>query len=207
MRRMFVVFLLIAAVPLTADIAPCPWMRSGNIFFDWRGETSGCTSLQPQECYYGEVITFTARSFNYQFSCGPHTFDWNFGDGTIATGPAAQHVYASAAVYNVTLTVANHKQALTVQDDVVLAIVERWPLVYQRVEARTYQFSVYGVGAGDWIWDFGDGIVVSGPGTEQTHSYATGGDYDVHVTSKGRPDLTYLIRVSVPYPRRRSAGR
>ncbi len=48
----------------------------------------------------GNNVTFDS---NVTGGLGPYTYDWSFGDGTNATGPAVAHIFARAGAFNVTL--------------------------------------------------------------------------------------------------------
>src|SRR5207244_4397161 len=51
-------------------------------------------------------VSFAAAGIGYNFSCGTHTFDWDFGDGSPhGSGPTPSHTYASAGSWPVILTV------------------------------------------------------------------------------------------------------
>ena len=45
-------------------------------------------------------------------------YDWNFGDGTSATGASVAHTYASAGAYTVTLTQTGQAQLAAIQRDI-----------------------------------------------------------------------------------------
>lgn len=208
MRRLVLVLLLIAAVPVAA-VTPCPTLHPNiNVFIGWQGETSGCSLSNATPCIPYEVISFYAGTFGYSFDCAVHSFQWSFGEGTTATSRVVQHVYAGSGVYNVRLTITNHQGSMTLQNDLRVAYIdEPWPFFAERLRnSRVYRFTIAAAaGEGDWVWDFGDGTVVTGPERERTHGYKTGGNFEIRLTSVGRPDLVYHSAVSVPYPRRRSS--
>ena len=56
----------------------------------------------------GETITFNA-SGSYDPDGNITNYEWDFGDGTNATGMIVNHTYANAGVYTVTLTVTDNK--------------------------------------------------------------------------------------------------
>lgn len=113
--------------PVTVTVASsCPTMTSSNVFFNYSGSQSGCSSLYiapltPPPCQPAEAVTFTASSSGYPFSCASHTFDWNFGDGTTASGQSVAHSFAAQGTYTVSLTMANGSQTFTVSKAITVA--------------------------------------------------------------------------------------
>ena len=93
----------------------CPAMTAGaNVFFTFIGTLSGCTAASEWVCFPGEVMLFNASSFGYRFNCSPHTFRWNFGDGTVDSGASVSKVFVAHGLYNVSLTITNERQSVVV---------------------------------------------------------------------------------------------
>jgi PKD repeat protein len=63
----------------------------------------------PTEAQVGQPVVFSAR--NSGVAPGSHltTFEWTFGDGTIAKGVDVTHIYTNPGDYEVTLTVTDDK--------------------------------------------------------------------------------------------------
>jgi PKD repeat protein/uncharacterized protein YraI len=63
----------------------------------------------PTEAQVGQPVVFSAQ--NSSVAPGSHltTFDWTFGDGTIAKGVDVIHIYTNPGDYEVTLTVTDDK--------------------------------------------------------------------------------------------------
>jgi PKD repeat protein len=63
----------------------------------------------PTEAQVGQPVVFSAR--NSSVAPGSHltTFEWTFGDGTIAKGVDVTHIYTNPGDYQVTLTVTDDK--------------------------------------------------------------------------------------------------
>jgi len=101
--------------------APCPAMTQSNIFIGYQGTASGCSPFVGGPCQVAEQIDFVAQSFQYDFSCALHTFAWNFGDGTTATGKTPVHTYAAPGTYAVTITISNGSQTFTTSAVVTVA--------------------------------------------------------------------------------------
>jgi PKD repeat protein len=48
------------------------------------------------------------------------SYTWDFGDGSTATGPVVNHVYASTGTYTVTVTAVNPVSSVQVETIVVV---------------------------------------------------------------------------------------
>ena len=67
------------------------------------GTIEGLRAVTHDQVYLGETSIFAAR-----VTSGTHiTYDWDFGDGNIASGGVASHTYNSPGVYQVVLTATN----------------------------------------------------------------------------------------------------
>ncbi len=63
----------------------------------------------PTQAQVGQPVTFSAR--NSSVATGSHltTFEWTFGDGTVATGVDVSHIYTNPGDFQVTLKVTDDK--------------------------------------------------------------------------------------------------
>lgn len=97
------------AVPIGTFVPPpCAPLRPENVYFDWYGSTSGCSSANSQNCATGETIQFSARSYFYNFECQPHIFLWSFGDSSPdVSGQNRTHAFQYPGDYVVKLRVTN----------------------------------------------------------------------------------------------------
>lgn len=90
----------------------CPTMfPDANVYIRWTGTASQCFSADTA-CTAGETINFLSATLGYDFSCAPHTFAWDFGDGAKSTDPNPAHVFAKDGAYHVTLHVSNAGQSV-----------------------------------------------------------------------------------------------
>jgi len=119
-------------------------------------------------------------------------WQWDFGDGALATTQNPQHVYTQGGVYTVTLKVSDTNQcdnvlsqSLTINE---LPVVDFTPSV-PACDGDPVIFTDYSVSPGgsiiEWLWDFGDGntIVVNYPDVpDVSHQYTSGGSYNVSLT-------------------------
>ncbi|MDJ0807552.1 MAG: PKD domain-containing protein [Gammaproteobacteria bacterium] len=127
------------------------------------------------------------------------SYAWDFGDGTTGSGVSPSHTYASAGTYNVTLTVTDN-DGLT-DSAATTATIDPPPAAPTADAGGPYTgtagvaLTFDGSGSTDsdgnivsYAWDFGDGNT----STEMspTHTYATGGLYNVTLTVTDNDDLT-----------------
>jgi large repetitive protein len=118
------------------------------------------------------------------------SYAWNFGDGSLATGPTASHTYLQGGSYNVSLTVTDNQGATntTSQGVSVVAPPPNQPPVAAFTSSSTYLAASFdGTTSSDpdgtvasWAWNFGDGS--TGTGSTASHTYAAAGTYQVTLT-------------------------
>jgi len=110
------------------------------------------------------------------------TFD--FGDGSSSTAKVAPHVYASAGVYTVTLTVSGNGKTSSVSQQIHVSGPLAASFVYSPSNPTvndTLTFSDQSAGAPSaWLWNFGDNTT----STQQNPSkkYNAAGNYSVSLT-------------------------
>ncbi len=196
MRFLLPALLGLASLVAIADEPPppaaCPAMNATNIYI-------ASTCLIPgSRCQTGASQQFLAAAFQYDFNCAPHTFLWNFGDGSPAiAGQAVSHSYAAAGNYTVLLTVTNAAQTYSTAAAIVIAGTGCPSMTTSNVALTSdcssacpagvpLTFSVAGTGydfscgTHAFTWNFGDGSSLL---TAQTvsHTYAAPGAYPVTV--------------------------
>ena len=115
------------------------------------------------------------------------SYMWSFGDGNSATGALADHIYATAGTYTVSLTVEDDSglsNTVSRQINVSDSSNPEAPnaiFTYEQTDALTIGFD--GSGSTDngsivsYFWQFGDGSF--GVGETVSHTYATPGTYTV----------------------------
>jgi len=157
----------------------------------------------------GDTYMTTTEGYCIQFDASmidpgtddTHTIEWDFGDGTTATGSLDPcHTYGDNGVYNVTLTVTDDDGG--VGSGLMVVVVENvaprvWLYWDQMVdEGEEVEFSGYfsDPDCDDWyvlVWDFGDGTVITSTGYSQTyygyvsdivHAYVDDGEFTVTLT-------------------------
>ena len=119
------------------------------------------------------------------------SYEWQFGDGTVATGTIVSHTYLQAGQYNLTLLLTDSKGGetrVTVSVDVAVTTppIADFSMVLKpdRRVARAADLLTFQDESSDadseivsWIWNFGDGDEATGG--HASHTYANYGDYIV----------------------------
>lgn len=214
MRKLIALLLPLFAASVQAMPPPCFNMIPGvNVYIYSLGQTSGCAPWMRIPCEVGETLSFAARAFGAEFGC-PHTFVWNFGDGSTAQGREAMHAFNGSGTYAVTVTITNaYNQTVAVTQEIVVVGRPGPPFIAfplasggTRVQGG-FRFEIIdAAGGGEWIWHFGDGTTARGIARTQTHVYAKPGTYVVTLSSTERlSTYTHTVHVPEPPPRRRSA--
>lgn len=150
--------------------------------------------------------------FNATSSTGSITsFQWNFGDGSTATGSLASHTYTNAGTYAAKLTVTNSTgQASTTTISVAADAPIDQPLPPTAVISSTtaagpaplaVNFDASGSKAAgnatiaSYLWNFGDGSLTTG--VTASHSFTTAGTYNTTLTVIDSNGLTSSISTPV----------
>ncbi|RLE28770.1 hypothetical protein DRJ54_05925 [Candidatus Acetothermia bacterium] len=168
-------------------------------------------SYSPASPMVGQWIQFDASASSD--SDGSITsYQWDFGDGTSATGVRVNKRYGAAGTYTVTLTVRDDRGATDTETKTVSVGTANQPPV-----AR-FSYSPTNPDPGDvvgfdgsassdsdgsiisWEWDFGDGT--SGTGVTVNHAFPAEGSYTVTLTVRdddGATDsVSKTIQVGTP---------
>lgn len=140
------------------------------------------------------------------------SYQWNFGDGTTASGTGAttSHLYGVAAAYQPTLTVTDDRGLSVTSAPMTLTVVAATNPVASFVVSPTPV--VHGVVANfngtassvppgrqlqTWRWDFGDGTSATTNGPTTTHTFAVAGTYTVVLTVTDDIARTATVTVNV----------
>ncbi len=139
------------------------------------------------------------------------TYDWDFGDGSTASGVTVDHTYTSADEYTVKLTVIDDDGA-TNSATVNISVS---PTTNQSPTARFttdstsgpapfhVNFEAFGSSDPDgtiesYEWDLGDGSTSSG--VTLTHTYSDPGNYSVRLTVTDNNGATGSATKTLPLP-------
>lgn len=136
----------------------------------------------------GKAVAFSATSTDPAGLA--LSYQWDFGDGSAASGASASHTYASGGSYTVRVTATN---SASVAATATTALKVLFPPTAPTVSASLA--SVYtgqvvtftgaatdpNGGAVTYLWDFGDGSTLGGASV--AHSYAAAGSYTVTLTA------------------------
>lgn len=161
-------------------------------------------SINPNPALSGQTVQFTDTTLN-----SPTAWNWSFGDGSSATVKNPTHVYATAAVFTVRLTVSNAAGTSSTTNTVtVTAAAASSP-----VAAFTFSPNPPAAGQGvqftdassnsptAWSWTFGDGS--SSSSKNPAHAWAAAGTYSVKLTAtnasgSGSTTLSVTVKAAGP---------
>jgi PKD repeat protein len=144
-------------------------------------------------------------------SNSPTRWNWNFGDGTSSTEQHPEHIYTIPGKYTVSLSAINSAGSTMKTRAKYITVKQISPPTANFAGKPTYGKSPLTVVFNDtstglpnrWVWDFGDGTVV----TDQhpVHTYATAGKYTVSLKASNAGGSTTKTRsryitVSGPTP-------
>ena len=147
----------------------------------------------------GQTVSFTGSASG---GTAPYNYAWNFGDSSTGSGSSASHVYQTAGVYTVVLTVtdvAGHVASATNTVTVTLPLSASFTYSPSNPAPLTnIQFTATATGGTapyNYSWDFGDGTTDTGAAA--THSYLLPGTYTVTLTVVDANGLTTTAATTV----------
>ncbi|SEO66465.1 PKD repeat-containing protein [Halorientalis persicus] len=180
---------------------------SNSVSITVQGDDSLIASAagSPGEVMTGDTVTFDGSDSSA--SNGTITsYEWDFGDGTTATGQQVTHTYDTAGEYTATLTVTDD-DGDTATDTVTTTVTNNTsPTAMPSVESSTTEAGVElafdGSGSSDpdgsiesYEWEFGDGSTATG--TYTTHAYSSPGEYTATLTVTDDDGATDTATVTV----------
>jgi len=134
----------------------------------------------------GTNISFSNTSAN---TTGATNYSWNFGDSNSSLLKNPTHTYSAAGTYTVTLTVSNGSNCAAVSVPTVITVTSS-PIASFTVANNNQcvgtvvsftNTSTATSGTTNYQWDFGDGT--NSTAVNPTHTYTTGGTYNVKLTA------------------------
>ncbi len=135
------------------------------------------------------------------------SYEWDFGDGSTATGALTNHIYTAAGTYTVTLTVTDDTNLsdTTFRDISVGGVMI--PIAnpggpYVGIEGQPVDFdgsqSTHVSPITNYIWDFGDGSPVEAYAVSTvSHTYAQPGAYTVTLAVQDANNITGAASTTV----------
>ncbi len=142
----------------------------------------------------GEMVSFDGTA-SFDADGDPLSFWWDFGDGTIASGALASHVYADDGIYTVTLAVDDGHAGGNHSDTLLVTVANAAPMVTaivgpdRGVRGQELCFSAGFTDPGIldqhttwWQAVQGTKIVAAGSGLEFAFTPTTAGEYSVSFT-------------------------
>jgi PKD repeat protein len=132
----------------------------------------------------GRTCVFDASSTT---SDSPITsYSWTFGDGGTGSGVGPTHAYAATGTYTVTLTVTDSNgETGTTSAPVATGLTAGFTFSCPTMTCSFYSTANGPATLATWTWSFGDGTVVTNPGTvywDPIYTYAASGRYTVTLT-------------------------
>ena len=119
-----------------------------------------------------------------------NSYNWSFGDGVVSSTQSPSHTYTSTGTFPVNLTITNTSLSLVstkigsvLVNSTLQANFVGTPLTGYAPQVVSFSDLSTGAGIYAWSWNFGDG----GTSTQvnPTHTYNTGGSYQVSLQVTG----------------------
>ena len=174
-----------------------------------RGYPVASFTHSPDRPLVNETATFNASSSSADGGTIV-SYEWDFGDGSNATGEIVTHKYAAIGTYNITLTITDTENLTDTAWTIVtvrklpFATFTHSPYLPLVGETVTFNASLSTPDGGiiiSYTWDFGDGPPVTETDPIATHVYMIFGTYNVNLTITDSEDLadTFMdtVRVSI----------
>ena len=169
-----------------ANGSACPNTSLPSVINIIEAPTSSFTFTNDNQCA-GTDLEFTNTSTK---TIGTSTYTWSFGDGGSSNLENPTHKYAAAGTYTVTLTVANSANCKAISSPVIVTVTGSPVATFTFTNDNQCAGTVLSftntssgtTGSSTFEWDFGD--ATKSTAANPTHTYSTGGTYNVVLTVK-----------------------
>jgi PKD repeat protein len=172
----------------------CPTLTSGqNVFFDYAGATSGCSSANSTQCSANEQIGFTVTY--WPSSCGTPTYTWKVDGAAVAGSGPTNTVTLTAGSHTVSVIIDNGNptpstlsQTLNISNGVKPNYTFDFSIKELAFPPYSYAFTVNTTPDSaakpgqQWQWNFGDGSPVVTHGSPMTYTFPDDKQYTITVT-------------------------
>lgn len=160
---------------------------------------TGLTAVNSSPTVIGQSTNLTAT-----VSAGTNiSYTWNFGDGSSGYGGAPTRIYAATGIYTALVTATNSVSTLT-----STTIIEVVDVAITGLTADNNSPTVIGLATHltatisdgtnvSYIWDFGDGTILTG--ATVTHTYGLTGTYTAVVTASNSMNAMSTTTAVVVY--------
>jgi len=163
-------------------------------------------AFSPTEPVVGQAVQFVDRSTG-----SPHSWSWDFGDGTTSTTQSPGHAFASTGDHTVRLTVTNGWGSDSASRRVQVSPAASNPRArfvpgsFNVVPGQTVRFFNLSENASDFAWFFGDGESSTQP--MPLHQYLDPGLFRVSLTAcEGTRCDTVIVPIQVMEAAARVSG-
>ncbi len=146
---------------------------------------SGLSATTNSPVFYGKSVFFSS---DLDWSVGPLTYLWDYGDGNTGSASDTSHVYSNIGTYPITLTVSNPLETLTKTIEVEILEVPISGLTAENSSPAEVDSPINlsaTVDEGSFVnytWDLGDGTKGI-TGSDVDHTYTEIGFYTAIVTA------------------------
>jgi PKD repeat protein len=181
-----------------------------------RGAPSAAFTVGTSHARAGIPVTFDGASSSEPGGTAIAGWDWSFGDSSTANGAAAAHIYTTAGVYDVTLTVSDafgttatvtHPLTVWGSPSAVIRVRTAHPAAHAPVSLTARRSRDVGSTLVREVWRFGDGRTAKGMIVR--HRYRRRGRYRLTLIVTDRSGATSIAHkiliVKAPAHRRGSS--
>lgn len=168
---------------------------------EWTCQTGGTTGIPNADFSTSSAQICTGSSVNFtNLSTSATSYSWNMPGATPSTSTALNPsvIYSTPGTYSVTLTATNGANSDVEVRNNIITVVQGAQANFNALPGGlSVTLNDQSVGATSWSWTFGDGQ--SSTAQNPSHTYASGGTYQVCLTADNNncPASNYCTSVTV----------